>query len=339
MSLGQLGNVRFLQRRFNEALNAFEQVRAAFEALGEPRSVSVAWHQIGMVHARAGSFKVAEHAYKESLKLSTALGALAQQAMTLHQLGSLYSAQERLEDAAAFYQQALAIKRKLNNRRDESRSLHDLGLVLHKLRHFNEARESLTASLTLQKPYGHASQSWKTWAALEGVEREDGRPEAAREARRQALQTYRDYRLNRGDPRDDIAQLISSFGRALRTSGPDAARTLLDDLPPAPDEFAPTLRALHAIAAGSRDVALADDPAHHPIVAVELALLFKSLPPRAPEIGWDSSRWPHTRVRSQDQVVPPHLTQAPAPLADLPSPPHTRVRSPDQVAPPHLTPV
>jgi tetratricopeptide (TPR) repeat protein len=45
----QLGTVRMYQRRYPEALAAYEEARKIFENLGEPVTVSIAWHRIGIV--------------------------------------------------------------------------------------------------------------------------------------------------------------------------------------------------------------------------------------------------------------------------------------------------
>ena len=44
---GQLGTVRMLQQRYEEALAAYQEALKLFDALGEPGSVAVPWHQIG----------------------------------------------------------------------------------------------------------------------------------------------------------------------------------------------------------------------------------------------------------------------------------------------------
>src|SRR5262249_28859876 len=46
VSKGQLGTVRMLQQRYDQALEAHREARTIFESLSEPRSVAVAWHQI-----------------------------------------------------------------------------------------------------------------------------------------------------------------------------------------------------------------------------------------------------------------------------------------------------
>ena len=45
------------QSRYPEALQAYDEARQTFERLGEPASVATAWHQMGMVHRRAGAVR------------------------------------------------------------------------------------------------------------------------------------------------------------------------------------------------------------------------------------------------------------------------------------------
>ena len=276
---GQLGTVRLLQRRFKDALAAYEEAKTTFEKLGEPGAVATAWHQIGMVHAEARNFDAAEHAYRQALALKSARGNRAGEASTLNQLGALYQTHARLEEAASFYRQAADRYHALGDGLHEGACQSNLAIALHQLRRFDEARDALHAAQALAKPYGHTAEPWKTWSALANVERDAGNHQAAAEARAQSIATYGAYRNDGGQPTDGPTQLIAAFGATLRASGPAAARARLPDPAKVSAEFAPTLRVLHAIADGSRDPALADDPAHHPFNAVELALLLAALPP------------------------------------------------------------
>jgi tetratricopeptide (TPR) repeat protein len=90
---GQLGTVRLFQKRHAEALKFYGEARDTFEALREPRQVAAIWHQIGMVHERAGQFELAEQAYRQSLAIKVREGDLAGQASTMNQLGNLYTLQ------------------------------------------------------------------------------------------------------------------------------------------------------------------------------------------------------------------------------------------------------
>jgi tetratricopeptide (TPR) repeat protein len=71
---GQLGTVRLQQRRYAEALEAYQQARDTFSRLQEPGTVAGAWHQIGMVHEKAGQPEAAEEAYNQSLSINVRLG-------------------------------------------------------------------------------------------------------------------------------------------------------------------------------------------------------------------------------------------------------------------------
>jgi tetratricopeptide (TPR) repeat protein len=57
---GNLGTVRMLQERYDEALEAYSEARDTFQSLGEPRSVAALWHQVGMVYRNAKRFEQAE---------------------------------------------------------------------------------------------------------------------------------------------------------------------------------------------------------------------------------------------------------------------------------------
>jgi tetratricopeptide (TPR) repeat protein len=282
VSRGQLGTVRLRQRRFPEALAAYEEAKRAFEALGELGAVATTWHQMGSVHEEDASLDAAEHAHRQALALEVARNDRAREAATLGQLGVLCWQQGRMEEAVSLLQQAIGRHHDLGDELREGADRSNLAGVYRHLGLLDEARDALQAALTLKQPHGHAAEPWKTYAALADTERDAGRPEAAQEARLRAITTYRAYRDAGGEPTDGATRFVARFGEALRTAGPAAARALLPDPADAPARFAPTLLALHAIAAGRRDAALADNPAHHPGGAVELALLLASLPAASP---------------------------------------------------------
>src|ERR1044071_1665496 len=70
----QLGSVRLVQRRYQDALEAYAEARDHFTRLREPGSVAAAWHQMGMAYRRAGQPEAAEDAYRRSLALEVQLG-------------------------------------------------------------------------------------------------------------------------------------------------------------------------------------------------------------------------------------------------------------------------
>ena len=67
------------QRRFQEALKAYEEARERFTRLDEPGTVAKSWHQTGMVYQKAGQPEAAEDAYRKALAVSVRLGDVAGQ--------------------------------------------------------------------------------------------------------------------------------------------------------------------------------------------------------------------------------------------------------------------
>ncbi len=123
---GNLGTVRMSQRRYGEALAAWEEARGIFEGLNESEGVATAWHQIGMVHRQAGNAEAAERAYRQSLALKVARGDKKGQASSLDELGLLDQLQNRLEEAVVFHQQAASLRFEIKDLAAEGRSRNNM---------------------------------------------------------------------------------------------------------------------------------------------------------------------------------------------------------------------
>ncbi|HEY6332185.1 MAG TPA: tetratricopeptide repeat protein, partial [Blastocatellia bacterium] len=281
-----LGTVRLQQKRYKEAMEAYTEVRATFEALGEPRTAAGAWHQIGIVYQEARQFGQAESAYRRSLAIMVREKDLAGEAATLNQLGNLYEAMVRLEESVKCCRRAADIYIRLQDLSDEGLVRNNLAIALIKLRRYDEARRELLRAIECKKPYGHAAEPWKTWGVLYDLEQATGYPEAAAQAREQALESYLAYRRAGGQSYDWGAKACAAVAEAIMANEPSAIAALADRLSGALQELSQTqagsrvnavMPKLQAILAGSREHALADDPALWYVDAVELKLLLESL--------------------------------------------------------------
>ena len=87
--------MRRRQQRYKEALAAYQEAMQLFGAVGEPGSVAIAWHQIGMICRSTRQFERAELAYRHTRHM----GATAKTA-SLNELGTLYNVMERHAEAA-----------------------------------------------------------------------------------------------------------------------------------------------------------------------------------------------------------------------------------------------
>jgi len=276
---GQLGTVRLLQKRYQEALAAYTEARLNFESLSEPRSVAVVWHQIGMVYKRAGQFEQAESAYRQSLAIEVREKNLAGEASSQTELGNLYATMERLEEAVKCFRQAADIAVKLQDQMKEGLRRNNLAVTLIKLERYDEARRELMRTIECNKPYGHAAEPWITWDILHDLEQATGHPQAAAEARQQAIEVYLAYRHDGGQSYEWGAQQCAAVAEAIEQGEATAlaqelAAYLKTQTGPRDQALLPKLQ---AILGGSRDLALADDPALYYQDAVELRLLLEAL--------------------------------------------------------------
>ncbi|MCK4766501.1 MAG: tetratricopeptide repeat protein [Candidatus Aminicenantes bacterium] len=273
---GQLATVRMLQGRYEEAIKAHDEAREIFENLGEPGMVAVAYHQTGRVHEEAGNYEAAEQAYRQSLAINVRQNNPPGEADTLNQLGLLYDKMERLEEAVTFLRQAADIYVEANNMADEGLARNNIAIRLIKLQRYDEARREILRAIECRKPYGHAATPWKTWEVLCNLEKAEGNSAAAEEARKQAVQLYLSYRRDGGENQSGSGRLCAAFRQALQENKTDEMEALLKELlndPETHPSLKPLIPKLQAILKGSRDPALADDPALHYTDAVEIALL------------------------------------------------------------------
>ena len=275
----QLGTVRLLQKRYQEALTAYTEARLSFESLGEPGSVAATWHQTGRVHRDAGQFEQAESAYRQSLAIKVREKNLAGEASSLAELGNLYAQMGRLEEAAKCARQATDIDVRLQDQRNEGLGHNNLAATLIRLKRYDEARRELLRAIECKQPYGHAAESWKTWDILHDLEQAIGDQQAAAEARQRTMEAYLAYRLDGGQSYEWRAQWCAAVAQAIKQGETTAlAQQLAEYLKSqAGSKGKALLPKLQAILSGSRDLALADDPALFYQDAVELRLLRESL--------------------------------------------------------------
>jgi tetratricopeptide (TPR) repeat protein len=277
---GQLATVWLFQGRYAEALAVYESARQNFAELGEPQMVATAWHQIGMLHERAGNYEAAEEAYRESLALKVKLKNRAGEASTLNELGLLYDKMDRLEEAVTFLRQAADIYVQLEDQAKEGVVRNNLAIRLIKLQRYDEARAEIRRAIECRQPYGHAAEPWKTWAVLHDLERAVGGHAAAEGARAEARRLFLAYRRDGGENHSGGGRLCAAFYQARQAGQTAEMATLLQQLADDSgqgDAGKALVSTLQAILRGSRDPALAENPALDFDDAAEVQLLLERL--------------------------------------------------------------
>jgi tetratricopeptide (TPR) repeat protein len=276
----QLGLVRLLQKRHEEALEIAEEACATFMALEEPLQVAVALHQIGMVHQGTGRYEPAERSFRQSLAIQVRENDLKGRAGNLGELGNLYNSMDRLEDAATLYSQTIECYVKLGDSAAEGKGRYGLARTLVRLRRYAEARPELHRAIACLRPYGHAAQSWTVWLSLENLEYLTGHADAAQAARQQAIETYLAYRRAGGVSQSPIAQVYALVAKAIRDNEKTKGHQILDQVdarPSKPPYIMAVIPRLRAFLEGNRNLSLAAASELDYDDAAELQLLLESL--------------------------------------------------------------
>ncbi len=117
------------------------------------------------------------------------------------------------------------------------------------------------------------------WNILYDLEKASGNPQAAREARQQAVQAFLAYRRDGGENQSGGAQLCAAVLAAVQENKLDEiAQAIAQMLAEAEQDYLKALLPkLQAILGGDRDPALAEDESLNYNTAAELMLLLEQL--------------------------------------------------------------
>jgi len=280
---GQLATMLQMQGKYDAAIAGYEEALAIFESQNEPASVATAWHQMGMVYQKAGAFDQAEAAYRRSLEINTQTNNRAGQANSLGQLGLLYKNKlNRPEEAFTFERQAADISVETGDLRSEGLVRSNIASTLIKLQRYDEARTEILRAIECKQQFGHAAEPWKTFDILHDLETAVGNPEAAAAAWGQARDAYLAYRRQGGYAQQGNGGLVEDVVGLIAEDKVDEIEPLFSQLmndPESSDSRKVLIQAMIEIFNGSRDAALADDPALYYADAAEVLFLMERLAP------------------------------------------------------------
>ena len=269
---GQLGTVLYYQKQYAKALKACESAIQSFESLGEPNTVAIYLHQMGMVHENSGNYPAAETTYRKSLGIRVQQNNKAGEADCLLQLGNLFKKMEQLEDAVSFHRQAADIYVALGDMADEGLARNNLADTFIKLKRYDDAHQEIVRTIECDKPFGHTTKPWTAWQILSSIEQARGNATAAKNARDQAVVLYMDFRRSGGGEYEYGAQLSNLVRVAIQCGERSLAEVAFGKFA---GDYGPLIGALRQILDGARDVQVLEglDPRHE----VDVRLLLEQL--------------------------------------------------------------
>jgi len=129
-TLSNIGQVRWLQGRFIEALAAYDEALTIFDALGSPYLRAAAINGRSLVYDEIGDYRRSREGYERALALYTEAGEEESDGASdaRGNLGGVSLLLGRFDEAERHYTTSLAISEKLGDRQRTSLDLGNLGL-------------------------------------------------------------------------------------------------------------------------------------------------------------------------------------------------------------------
>lgn len=156
-ALTLIGNIDYLQSRFERASDHHRQALAMFRESGDKPGEARALSSIGLSETGLGRYEdAARHEY-EALAVYRELGDRVGVARALSNLGLTRQRQGRYEEAADCHQQILDLSRATGDREGEAWALTGLGTVDLRLGHHQKADRRLRQALAIFRDLGHAT--------------------------------------------------------------------------------------------------------------------------------------------------------------------------------------
>jgi tetratricopeptide (TPR) repeat protein len=153
-ALNRLGTACRTLRRFDEAIEHYQQALAIRRQLGNRRGEGGTLNNLGRVYNDLHRLDQALDCYQQALAIHREVGERRFEAITLQNLGGVYTRLRRFDTAIGHYQQALTIRRQLKDRRCEGGTLHDLGMFFGDLRRFDAAIDHFQQALAISREVG-----------------------------------------------------------------------------------------------------------------------------------------------------------------------------------------
>src|SRR5207253_436286 len=133
----------------------------------------------------------------------------------------------RPEEAAAFYRQAVDKSVESRDVAKEGIRRSNLAATLQKLRRLDEARQEILQAIECGAHFGHASETWKSWAILAGIETTAGNHVRAADAKLKAIASYLAYRRDGGENHDAEGRISLAVTQSMLVGDHTTAASLL----------------------------------------------------------------------------------------------------------------
>ncbi len=153
------GEVKFYQRKFEEAEKYFYQSLKLAKNFGNKLKVALVSNSLGSLNDLLGNFEKAEKFYKNSEQIFLEIGDLAHLPLVYNNLGELYRKQSKWELSENFHLKSLELKKQMDNRREMAFSFTNLGVLFYFKNDLQTAIDYFKEALEIQEELSDKNQS------------------------------------------------------------------------------------------------------------------------------------------------------------------------------------
>ena len=151
----KLGNVRYYQGRYNEAIENYSRAIEIRMVLGDELGCADLHANSGAMYGLLGNYVQALKSQLQALKIFERLGELPRVASTCSNIGVVYAELKNYDEALKMYKRALEIRQKENNTIEVSDVLNNIGNVHHDAGDYEEAMNMHKRALELRMQWGN----------------------------------------------------------------------------------------------------------------------------------------------------------------------------------------
>ena len=214
MAYGNLGSVYLARGNLTQAEDMLRKALAHHEAVGQKKSIATGYGNLGIVYDMRGDLGRAEAMYRKSLSLNEALGEKEGIARDYQNLGNTYRARGDLEQAEAMYRKSLSFNEALGRKEGIASNYLGLGIVYDMRGDLEQAEAMYRKSLSFNEALGRKSGIAGCYHALGGLYLARGNQGQAEEMYRKALVLHEVL----GD-KGGIAASYNGLGNLYKTGG------------------------------------------------------------------------------------------------------------------------
>ncbi|MGB8685768.1 MAG: tetratricopeptide repeat protein [Microcoleus sp.] len=195
----KIGNQKFKNNQYEEALKIYQQVLVIRQRIGERKGIAEINSEIGIVYGRIGEYSQSLQFFTLSLAICQQLDDKACLGKVFHEMGRIYAWKGEYYTALKLYQQSLSIRQQINDKAGTASTLNSIGTIYRKISSYSQALEFYQQSLNISRDIGDRSTVGSALTNIAIVYTSLGQYSQAMELYQQSLAIRRELKDRSGE--------------------------------------------------------------------------------------------------------------------------------------------